>query len=140
MELKVKKLHPAAKLPSYAHVSDAGMDLYVCEAIEVVSGQRVQIRTGIALAIPTGYVGLIWDKSGLSHKSGLKTLGGVIDADYRGEIMVGMINTSADTYTFAVGDKVAQLLVQKIEHPTLVEVFEMESTARDSGAFGSTGK
>lgn len=140
MELKVKKLHPEAKLPSYAHASDAGMDLYTIEPVTIAPGERVQLKTGIAMAIPEGYVGLIWDKSGLSHKSGLKTLGGVIDAGYRGEVMVGCINTSTSSYTFAVGDKVAQMLIQKIEQPVITEVPDLDTTQRGSGAFGSTGK
>ena len=140
MQLNIKKLHPDAKLPTYALPGDAGMDLFVAEAVTIAPGTRVQVKTGIALAIPTGYVGLIWDKSGLSHKSGLKTLGGVIDAGYRGEVMVGMVNTSDVAYTFAVGDKAAQMLIQKVEQPDLVLVDQLDETRRGEGAFGSTGR
>ncbi len=140
MELKVKKLHEAAKLPTFAHATDAGMDLYAIEPVTILPGERVQLKTGIAMAIPSGFVGLIWDKSGLSHKSGLKTLGGVVDAGYRGEVMVGFINTSALAYTFAVGDKIAQMLIQKVEHPEVLEVADLDETDRGVGAFGSTGK
>lgn len=140
MELKVKKLHEAAKLPTFAHATDAGMDLYAIEPVTIEPGERVQLKTGIAMAIPSGFVGLIWDKSGLSHKSGLKTLGGVVDADYRGEVMVGFINTSVSAYTFAVGDKIAQMLIQKVEHPQVIEVADLDETDRGIGAFGSTGK
>lgn len=140
MELKVKKLHEAAKLPTFAHTTDAGMDLYAIEPVTILPGERVQLKTGIAMAIPSGFVGLIWDKSGLSHKSGLKTLGGVVDAGYRGEVMVGFINTSALAYTFATGDKIAQMLIQKVEHPEVLEVTDLDETDRGVGAFGSTGK
>lgn len=140
MELKIKKLHPEAKMPTYAHLGDAGMDLYACENCVLEPGERVQVKTGIAVAIPDGYVGLIWDKSGLSHKYGLKTLGGVVDAGYRGEIMVGLVNMGTETHTFTIGDKVAQMLIQKVEQPTLYEVDELGDTVRGEGAFGSTGR
>ncbi len=140
MQLPIKKLHSVAKLPTYAHDTDAGMDLYALEAVTVEVGQRVQIKTGIAMAIPAGYVGLVWDKSGVSHKGGLKTLGGVVDAGYRGEIMVGLYNAGNAPYHFEAGDKVAQMLIQKIEQPTFVEVDELDETKRGQGAFGSTGK
>ena len=140
MELRVQKLHPDAKLPSFAHTTDAGMDLYCIEEITLAPGQRVQVKTGIAIGVPEGYVGLIWDKSGVSHKRGLKTLGGVIDHGYTGEVVVGMYNTSTEAQTFEVGDKVAQILIQKCEHPQIVEVASLGDSERGSNAFGSTGK
>lgn len=126
-------------MPQFAHDTDAGLDLCALEVITIAPGTRVQVRTGLAFAIPEGYVGLIWDKSGVSHKGGLKTLGGVIDAGYRGEVMVGIFNTSSEEYTFAAGNKVAQILIQKVEHPELIEVDDLEDTTRGAGAFGSTG-
>lgn len=140
MDLKIKKLNENASLPNYAHPHDAGMDLFATEDVVIETGQRVQVPTGIAMEIPDGYVGLIWDKSGLSHKSGLKTLGGVVDAGYRGEVQVGMINLGNETYTFSAGDKVAQMLIQKIENMNIVESEELSDTSRGEGAFGSTGK
>lgn len=140
MKLYVRRLHSDAKLPSYAHDTDAGMDLYALQDVTITSGERVQVQTGIAIAIPDGYVGLVWDKSGIAHKSGLKTLGGVIDAEYRGEILVGLINLSNHTYIFKKGDKIAQMLIQKVEHPEIEEVDELDVTVRGEGAFGSTGK
>lgn len=139
MELRIQKLHEAAVVPTYAHKTDAGLDLCAREPITVFPGERAQVPTGLAFAIPEGYVGLIWDKSGISHKGGLKTLGGVIDAGYRGEVFIGIYNTSDEPYTFAVGDKVAQMLIQKVEHPTVVETDTLEDTERGEGAFGSTG-
>lgn len=140
MELLVQKLHPDAKLPSFAHDTDAGMDLYCFEQITVQSDERVQVRTGIAISVPEGYVGLIWDKSGVSHKRGLKTLGGVVDHGYTGEVYVGIYNTGKEPQTFEVGDKVAQILIQKVEHPAITEVASLEETKRGANAFGSTGK
>jgi|AntRauTorckE6833_2_1112554.scaffolds.fasta_scaffold09639_2 dUTP pyrophosphatase len=140
MKLKIKKLTPKAKVPAgFAHEGDAGIDLFVAEAIEIKPMERVQVSTGIALAIPLGFVGLIWDKSGLSHKAGLKVMGGVIDAGYRGEIKVGIINLGNEIHTFSVGDKVTQMLVQKVEHPEIVEVEDLDETTRGEAGFGSTG-
>lgn len=140
MELRIKKLTENAVLPQYAHLGDAGMDLFASERAMIKAGGRVQVKTGIAVAIPEGYVGLVWDKSGLSHKFGLKTLGGVVDAGYRGEIMVGIINLSDEDYTLEVGHKVAQMLIQKVESPLIVEVESLNETSRGEGGFGSTGK
>lgn len=139
MELHIKKLHPDAIVPTYALPGDAGMDLYTLETMIVMPGARVLVRTGVAMAIPPGYVGLIWDKSGLSNKSGLKVLGGVIDAGYRGEILVGILNTGTGVHTFNAGDKVAQMLIQAVVQPTLVTVDELSETVRGDSAFGSTG-
>lgn len=139
MDMQIKLLTENAKLPSYAHSSDAGMDLYASEESIIAVGERVQIKTGIALAIPVGFVGLIWDKSGISHKSGMKVMGGVIDAGYRGEILIGIVNMGENAHTFKVGDKVAQMLIQKVEQPTLVAVAELDVTDRGLDGFGSTG-
>lgn len=140
MEIKIIKLHPDAKIPQYAHYNDAGMDLFSVEKVKINPGERLQIKTGIAMEIPDGYVGLVWDKSGLSQKFGLKTLGGVVDSGYRGEIMVGMYNLSTEPYVFEVGHKVAQMLIQKVEQPSIVEVEELSDSVRGDNAFGSTGK
>lgn len=140
MNLHIKKLHPKAKLPTYAHPGDAGMDIYALEEVVVEAGKRALIKTGIAMAIPAGYVGLLWDKSGLANKHGLTIIGGVIDAGYRGEILVGLLNTTEESHTFELGDKVTQMLIQPVISPTLVEVEELDETTRGEGRFGSTGK
>lgn len=137
--IRVKKLVPHAKIPTYAHPGDAGLDFFAAEKTTVLPGERTIVKTGLSIAIPDGYVGLFWDKSGVSIKSGIKTLGGVIDAGYRGEIMIGVVNISKDTFVFEVGHKVAQLLVQKIEHAVLVEDTDIGSTTRGIHGFGSTG-
>ncbi len=140
MQIKFKKLNENAIAPNYAYQFDAGMDLFCSENISIEPNQRVQVSTGIAMEIPGGFVGLIWDKSGLSHKSGLKTLGGVIDSQYRGEIKIGIINLSDEIFHFEVGQKVAQMLIQKVEQVDLVESMELSETNRGEGGFGSTGK
>ena len=140
MLLKIKKLHPDAKIPSYAHYDDASFDLFAIENTFVKRGQRITVPTGIALEIPEGHAGLIWDKGGLSLKHGIKTVGGVIDSTYRGEILVGLINLGEHDYVFEKGYKVAQMIIQKKETAEFEVVQELSDTKRGIGAFGSTGK
>jgi len=140
MNIKIKKLSASTPTPSFALPGDAGFDLFCREKTTMAPGEWKAIPTGIALQIPEGYVGLIWDKSGLSIKNGLKTLGGVVDSGYRGEVMVGMINLSATEYTFEAGQKVAQMLIQKFEQATFELVGELDDTERGRNGFGSTGK
>ena len=140
MILKIKKLHKDATIPNYANEGDAGFDLFALQDIILKKGERFGVPTGIAMEIPEGYVGLIWDKSGLAIKNGMKTLGGVIDSTYRGEVLVGMINLSNVDYTFLKGHKVAQMIIQKKEFVDFEEVEELSDTARGEGGFGSTGK
>ena len=140
MQIKIKKLHPDAKIPTYAHIGDAGFDLYAIESVTIPVGARVLVGAGVAMEIPDGYVGLIWDKSGLSINHGLKNLGGVVDAGYRGEIKAGVVNLSSEDYTITAGHKVAQMLIQKVERAEIKEVTELSDTTRGHGGFGSTGK
>ena len=140
LRLKIKKLNPEAKLPIYAHPDDAAMDLYAVSDTKIEPDERTSIPLGIAMEIPQGYVGLIWDKSGISHRHGIKTVGGVIDAGYRGEIAVGVINLSDTPYTFEKGHKVAQMIIQKKEDVTIEESDELAESGRGEGGFGSTGK
>lgn len=140
MQLKIKKINSEATVPCYAHLDDAGFDLFSVKDMEIAPMSRVQVPTGIAMEIPSGFVGLIWDKSGLSHKNGLKTLGGVIDAGYRGEIKVGLMNLSSEVYVLEKGHKVAQMIIQKKETCEIIEVDELSDTSRGEAGFGSTGK
>jgi dUTP pyrophosphatase len=139
MKLQVKLLHKDAKMPTFAHGLDAGMDLYAVEAYSIPAGGRMQVATGIAIAVPPGYVGLVWDKSGISHKGGLKTLGGVIDAGYRGEILVGVVNLGTVSYEVEKGAKIAQMLLQAVAHPEIEVVDELSLTERGEDGFGSSG-
>jgi dUTP pyrophosphatase len=116
------------------------MDLYCVEDVSLQPNKRAQISTGIAIEIPEYFVGLIWDKSGISHKGGVKTLGGVIDSQYRGEIKVGMINLSSEEYVFKAGQKIAQMIIQKVEQVDLVESDSLSNSSRGDRGFGSTGK
>ncbi len=139
MQLKIKKINKDAVLPSRAHEFDAGLDLFSVEDLDLLPGERKQIKTGIIMAIPEGYVGLIWDKSGLSFKYGLKVFGGVIDSGYRGEIMVVIANTSQNKYEIKKSQKIAQLLIQKVELVDVVESELLSDTQRGIGGFGSSG-
>jgi len=140
INLKIKKILDDAVIPSYAHAGDAGMDLFAAEDVKVQAGGRVRVPTGIAMEIPEGYAGLIWDKSGLAINNGLKVLGGVVDAGYRGEVIVGIVNLAKDEYIIEKNHKVAQMLVQKIEEVDIQEVDELNDTSRSDNGFGSTGK
>ena len=140
MILKIKKLHKEAKIPKYGHPGDAGFDLFAIEDTLIKAGERFPVQTGIAMEIPEGFVGLIWDKSGVAVKYGIKTIAGVVDSTYRGEILVGVMNLSKEDYLFEKGHKVAQMLIQKKETMEFEEVNELTDTARGEGGFGSTGK
>ncbi len=139
MTLHIKKLSATATLPKYAHPHDAGLDLYSSETIIVNPGERKLIPTGIAIAIPPGFVGLIWDKSGIATNLGLKTMAGVIDSGYRGEIKILIHNLSSQPYTVQVGTKIAQMLIQPVVQNEIVEVQDLDDTSRGEGGFGSTG-
>lgn len=139
-EIKIKKLNPSAVIPGYAHKGDAGMDLFSAESLRIKPGQIVKVKTGIAMEIPPGFVGLVWDKSGLAMNSGLKVLGGVVDSGYRGEIIVGIVNLSSKTYRLNAAEKIAQMLIQKVESFPVEIVKNLSETKRGSGGFGSTGK
>lgn len=139
MKIQIKKIHQDAKVPHFSLEGDAGMDLYSVVDIAIKPGSRVSCPTGIAMKIPAGYVALIWDKSGPSHMAGIKTLGGVIDSNYTGEWLVGLVNLGQDDYAIEKGQKIAQVLIQKIEQPEIEEVDELVVTNRGDGKFGSTG-
>ncbi len=140
MKLKIKKLNPEAKLPCYAKSGDAGMDIFVAEDVTVNPGQSVGIKSGLAFEVPEGYVGLLWDKSGLSIKHGIKILGGVLDSGFRGEVIVGVINLGKEPYTFEKGHKLTQMLIQPVERVEIEEVEILSESERGSGGLGSTGK
>lgn len=135
----VKKMRDDAKLPTRAHHDDAGIDLYACGTHTVEPHKQAMIPVGIAMEIEEGYVGLIWDKSSIGLKS-LKTLAGVIDAGYRGEVHIMIHNLGNNSYTFEHGHKVAQIIIQKVEFPEIIETEELSESKRGTGGFGSTGK
>jgi len=137
--IKIKKLSENATLPRYAKPGDAGMDFYSNEETTILPNERKLISTGIVMAIPPGYVGLIWDKSGIATKYGIKTMAGVIDSGYRGEIKILIHNLSNQIHKIEKNTKIAQMLIQPIECRKVIEVEELDQTERGEGGFGSTG-
>jgi dUTP pyrophosphatase len=139
MKLKVKKLDKDARLPVYGHSGDAGLDLFSAVDFVLQTGEIHPIPTGIQVEIPRGYVGLLWDKSGVSLK-GVHRLAGVVDAGYRGEVKVVMVNLSRKAYVIDRGMKIAQLLIQPVMQVEVVEAEDLNDSSRGEGGFGSTGK
>ncbi|HUT08171.1 MAG TPA: dUTP diphosphatase [Candidatus Latescibacteria bacterium] len=138
MELRVKRIHPEAKLPVYGHSGDAGLDLFSVVDRELAPGEVFAVPTGIQVAVPAGHVGLVWDKSGISLKS-VHRLAGVVDSGYRGEVQIVLINLSAAPFAIKKGMKVAQMLVQPVAAVEVVESDSLDDTSRGQGGFGSTG-
>lgn len=139
MKIKIEKINPKAKLPQKTHREDAGYDLFSSEIAEIKPGERKAISTGLRVAIPLGYVGLIWDRSGLALNKGLKTMAGVIDSGYRGEVKVVAVNLGKETIKIESYSRIAQLLVQKIENFKIEEVKSLNTSSRGKKGFGSSG-
>ena len=142
IQVKIKRLDPELPLPRYANPGDAGLDLYSAIDVVIEPMRRVMIPTGVAIALPEGYAGFVQPRSGLAAKKGLSIVNtpGLVDSGYRGELKVIAINTDADEpITIARGERVAQLVVQRVPAVELVEVDELDATERGEGGFGSTG-
>ena len=140
MQIRVKRVHPYAKLPTYAKPGDSGMDLHsVLSEIEMPPGEIEIIPTGICLEIPEGYEGQVRPRSGLSSNDGLIAVLGTIDSGYRGEVNVILRNIKSYEQTVKRGDRVAQLVIAPVARAELVEVDELSETERGTDGFGSTG-
>ncbi|MDU0477852.1 dUTP diphosphatase [Staphylococcus chromogenes] len=142
LTVQLRRLDPQLPMPKRAHRGDAGADLYSADDVTIAPGQRVLVGTGIAIALPLGTVGLIHPRSGLAAKQGLSIVNtpGTVDADYRGEIKVCLINLDpVQPITIHRGDRIAQLVVQKVELVEFEEVAELDETTRGAGGYGSTG-
>ncbi|MEV7623044.1 dUTP diphosphatase [Actinoplanes sp. NPDC089786] len=138
----VRRLDPDLPLPAYAHPGDAGADLVAAEDVVLAPGERRLVPTGIAIALPEGYVGLVHPRSGLAHRLGVTVLNapGTVDSGYRGEILVNLVNHDpAATVKISRGDRIAQLLVQRVERVAFHVVDELPDTVRGAGGHGSTG-
>ena len=136
---ETKLLHDSAKNPTKGHIDDAGWDLYSSETVSIPAGATVLVSTGVAMAIPKSYLGLIWDRSSMGVK-GVHRHAGVIDSGYRGEVKVCLHNTTKETYHVERGDRIAQLLIQEVPVFRQHVVDELDATSRGDGGFGSTGK
>lgn len=141
MNITVKRLDSELPLPCRAHPGDAGVDLYARQAVTLAPGERRLVPTGLAVAIPEGHAGLVVPRSGLAlrHGVGVVNAPGLIDAGYRGELGVILVNHGQDQVTFERGERIAQLVVVAVAQPDLVEVDELPPTPRGDGGFGSTG-
>lgn len=142
MTLKVRRLDGGARLPTRAYPGDAGLDLYALQDGVLAPGERASIRTGIAVEIPDGEAGLVLPRSGLAARHGIALVNapGLIDAGYRGEIRVLLLNTDRDAaFTIGAGDRIAQLVLVRVQTPAVVEVEELEVSERGASGFGSTG-
>jgi dUTP diphosphatase len=143
MELRISRLREDATLPSRAHEGDAGLDLHACEAAHIGPGERWSVGTGIAVEIPPGHAGLVLPRSGLAREHGIALVNapGLIDAGYRGEVSVLLLNTDpAETFRVEPGDRIAQLVVTPVELPEPVEAGPLSESARGDGGFGSSGR
>ncbi|MEY2516835.1 MAG: dUTP pyrophosphatase [bacterium] len=142
-ELRVMRLDPAARLPVRAHDDDAGYDLHALQAAQIEPGARAKVRTGIAIELAPGHAGLVLPRSGLAARHGIALVNapGLIDAGYRGELQVLLLNTDLDAaFEIAAGDRIAQLVVVAVAAPEIVEVDTLAATLRGEGGFGSSGE
>ena len=140
-ELAVRRLHPAARLPERAYAGDAGLDLSACERVELGPGERAVVATGLAVAIPEGFAGFVQPRSGLAARHGIAVVNspGLIDAGYRGEIRVVLLNTDREwAFVAEPGERIAQLVVLPVPELELVEVAELPETERGVRGFGSS--
>jgi dUTP pyrophosphatase len=141
--LRVHRLTADVPLPRYAHPGDAGLDLRAAETVTLAPGERALVATGLAVALPPGHVGLVHPRSGLALRQGLGMVNapGTVDEGYRGELKVVLVNHDRDApVTVRRGDRIAQLVVQRVEHVQVVEVDELPASARGDGGFGSSGR
>jgi dUTP pyrophosphatase len=142
VQVNIVRLDPDLPLPSYAHPGDAGADLFARDDVTLLPGERRLVPTGIALALPEGYVALVHPRSGLAHRSGLSIVNapGTIDAGYRGEVQVCLVNLDpAAPIELRRGDRIAQLVIQRFETAAFVEVDQLPDSSRGAGGYGSTG-
>ncbi len=142
VEIRIRRLGPDVPLPSYAHPGDAGADLTTTVDLHLEPGERALVPTGISIALPEGYVGLVHPRSGLAARCGLSIVNspGTVDAGYRGEVKVMLVNLDPrQPVVLHRGDRIAQLVVQRVEQATFVEVDELPPSVRGEGGYGSTG-
>ncbi len=142
MQLRLTRLDPRAQVPARAHPGDAGLDLHAVEDAVLAPGERASVGTGIAVEIPAGYAGLVLPRSGLAARHGISVVNapGLIDAGYRGEVRVLLLNTDPrESFAVTAGARIAQLVIIAVELAVPVEVESLEATRRGAGGFGSTG-
>lgn len=141
LKIALQKVSGNAKMPSYAHPGDSGMDLYSSEDIVLKPGERKLVKTGIKIAVPEGFEAQVRPKSGIAVKNGVTVLNtpGTIDSGYRGEVQVILVNLGKEAFKVEKGKKIAQLVIAKVEQAEIEEVEKLDDTSRNTGGFGSTG-
>ncbi|MBQ1081473.1 dUTP diphosphatase [Nocardiopsis sp. B62] len=142
LTITVRRLDPGLPLPAYAHPGDAGADLYAAVDVRLDPGQRATVPTGLAIALPDGFAAFVHPRSGLAARHGVTVVNapGTVDAGYRGEIRVTLLNTDTDTpVTIARGDRIAQMVIQRVERAEFVEADTLPDSVRGAAGFGSTG-
>lgn len=140
INIKIKKNHEDAIIPRYVRQNDAAMDLHSIEDYELKPGERKLFKTGISVEFPPGHVMLVKDRSGLAVKQGITTMAGVIDPDYRGDYGVVLLNTSQEPVKIEKGERIAQMILMPIIHAQIEEVKDLNTSQRDEGGFGSSGR
>ncbi|GAA2676368.1 MULTISPECIES: dUTP diphosphatase [Nonomuraea] len=143
VEVLIHRLDPELPVPSYAHPGDAGADLVAAEDVELLPGERAMVGTGVAIALPDGYAAFVHPRSGLAVKHGVTIVNapGTVDAGYRGEIKVTLLNTDTkEALRLRRGDRIAQLVIQRVERASFYEVDRLPGSVRGAGGFGSTGR
>lgn len=142
LDVRLLRLDPELPPPSYAHPGDAGADLHAASDVDLAPGERALVGTGIAVALPEGYAAFVHPRSGLAARHGLTIVNtpGTVDAGYRGEIKVLLLNTDpVAPISLRRGDRIAQLVIQRVERASFVEVATLEESSRGAGGYGSTG-
>ncbi|MBO0824727.1 MAG: dUTP diphosphatase [Actinobacteria bacterium] len=142
VEVLIKRLDEGLPLPQRSHHGDAGYDLYITADVDIAPGQRAVVGTGVCIALPAGYAGFVHPRSGLAARHGVTIVNapGTVDAGYRGEIKVILLNTDSEhPVRFRRGDRIAQLVIQRVERPVFVEVTSLPGSQRGEGGHGSTG-
>ena len=142
MDIQVKLLHPAARLPTRAHPGDGGADLFSSERVSIPAGERRDVGTGVAMEIPPGFGGFVQPRSGLAFKHGIMVVNspGLIDSGYRGEVRVCLFNSGDESFEIEVGERIAQLVVIKVEEPGFSATRGLGESSRNDGGFGSSGR
>ncbi len=139
--LRIRKLDPSINVPSYAHPGDAGLDICSAEDVTLEPGERAMVSTGFSMALPEGYAAFVQPRSGLAARSGISIVNtpGLIDCHYRGEVKVILVNLGREPFRVSRGDRIAQMVIQRVESAQVVVVDELDDTTRGEGGFGSTG-
>ena len=142
IDVRITKVHSEAKIPKYAHTADAGCDLTSVEEIILEPGERALTPTGLAISLPEGYAAFLQPRSGLAIKKGISinNTPGLIDSHYRGEIKVILINHGEESVCLEKGERICQMVIQRVEEANFIEVEELDETKRGASGFGSTGK